>query len=241
MVFRKIYRTFLEPVISFALPALCIFCHLQLPKTRKIVCEKCFDEMELLPDKYRTVLIKEINNPHFEDLFVTYQFAEKFQKLIHLLKYQRALTLAKYFAASLNISLKNQSYDLITCVPLHAMKEKERGYNQSGLLAQHLAPLLKIKFSADLVFRTKNTVSQTTLDREARLSNVQDAFQCKTKLTGKKVLLVDDVITTGSTLNSCALVLKQNGAACVHLAALATPINFLQLNLERGIARLFSV
>lgn len=229
---------FFEPVIALALPALCLFCDKPLPPRRKIICSDCFDQIPTLPNEYREVLKSEIINPYFDELLVVYQFSEWFQKLIHFLKYQRYTTLAEYLAADLARSLENRTYDLICCVPLHPVKEKERGYNQSALLASHVARLQQWPFHPALLKRTKNTVSQTTLHKEERQANVADAFSCTEQLAGKNILLIDDVITTGSTLNACARVLKKCGANIVDAAALATPMDYLQRNLEKETAGL---
>jgi ComF family protein len=129
-------------------------------------------------------------------------------------------------------------------VPLNPVRLKERGYNQSALIAQQLSNITRIPFSVHLLKRLRNTPSQTKLSREQRKENVKGAFAVQGNVEGKRVLLIDDVITTGSTLNECAKVLKQNGAAWVTAAAIATPTDFFQsddvsnLNLQKGLLEL---
>ena len=238
MSFYTKFIDFIEPVIALALPALCLFCDKPLPPRRKIICPDCFDQMPPLPPAYQDVLKAEIIDHYFDEMLVVYQFSETFQKLIHFLKYQRYTTLAQYLAGDLARSVENKVYDLICCVPLHPVKEKERGYNQSALLAGHVARLRQSPFHPTLLKRTKNTVSQTTLHKEQRQANVDDAFSCTEQLAGKSILLIDDVITTGSTLNACARALKEEGAKTVDVAALATPMDYLQRNLEKETANL---
>ena len=240
MKMTKFYDFFIEPVIAFALPAFCVSCESKLKDGRKVICSDCFDQLPVLPEEYIDVLFNEIEHPNFDELYIKYQFAESFQKLIHLFKYQRTLTLAKYFAEAIAPIIKKDHYDYITGIPLNPIKEKERGYNQSALVAQELGNILNIHVENTLITRIKNTPSQTKLNREQRIENMKNAFDCDINLSNKKVILVDDIITTGSTLNECAQVLKKRGAVKVTAVALATPMDILQHNLEKDITDLNS-
>jgi len=240
MNISKFYDFVIEPVIAFALPAFCISCESKLAAGRKIICSDCFNQLPLLPQEYIEVLYKEIEHPYFDNLFIRYQFAELFQKLIHLFKYQRALTLAKYFAAAIAPIIKNDNYSYITGIPLNPIKEKERGYNQSALIAEEIGGQMNIPVDNVLIRRIKNTPSQTKLNREQRIANMQNAFECTKKLEGKHIIIVDDIITTGSTLNACAQVLKNKGVKKITAVALATPMDILQNNLEKEIMNLDS-
>jgi ComF family protein len=107
-------------------------------------------------------------------------------------------------------------------VPLHLSRERERGYNQSALLAKELSRLTGIPLATDLLRRTIDTAPQVTMDDyEQRRSNIAGAFECIGDPSGLNVLLVDDVITTGSTMSACAAPLKSQGAARVWGLALA--------------------
>ena len=99
-------------------------------------------------------------------------------------------------------------------VPLHPEREQKRGYNQSVLLARELGRILNVPVVEDELVRTRNTASQTHLSREERLTNVAGAFACKTqhRFAGKRVTLIDDVATTGATLDASALALLAYGA-----------------------------
>ena len=240
MNISKFYDFFIEPVIAFALPAFCISCESKLKERRKVICPACFNQLPVLPEKYIEVLIKEIEQPHFDSLYIKYQFARQIQKLIHLLKYQHAITLAKYFAERIAPIIKNNHFDYITGIPLNPIKEKERGYNQSALIAKELGKYLNIQVNNTLIKRIKNTPSQTKLNRDQRIENVKNAFECNLNLIDKKIILVDDIITTGSTINECAHVLKKQGAKKVIAVALATPMDILQHNLEKDISELNS-
>lgn len=240
MNISKFYDFFIEPVIAFALPAFCISCESKLENGRKVICPDCFDQLPILSEKYIDVLIKEIGQLYFDDLYIKYQFTEQFQMLIHLLKYQHTLNLSKYFAEGIGLIINKNHYDYITGVPLHPIKEKERGYNQSALIAEELGNHLNLPVNNTLIKRVKNTPSQTKLNRDERIENMKNAFECNLDLIDKKIILVDDIITTGSTLNECAYVLKKQGATKVTAVALATPTDILQHNLEKDMMELNS-
>ncbi len=115
-------------------------------------------------------------------------------------------------------------------VPLHPIRQKERGYNQSrfiskGIIRIHGGNLLELA-----LIRRKNTVSQTNLDRQERQKNVHQAFHIRdgVEVSGKTIVLVDDVITTGATINECARVLKENGVEKVIALAVASPVDLLE-------------
>lgn len=116
--------------------------------------------------------------------------------------------------------------DVIIPVPLHRRRRRERGYNQSALLAQRLGWAIQISVRGDLLRRHRYTTSQTRLNAQQRSLNVQGAFSCAQRdvaktIAGKKVLLIDDVATTGATLRECAQALKDQGARSVWALTLA--------------------
>jgi ComF family protein len=101
-------------------------------------------------------------------------------------------------------------------VPLHVRREKERGYNQSELLAAHVSQGVGVPLLRSALCRVRYTASQARLDTVARRQNVSGAFVCRdARLRGKRVALVDDVCTTGSTLEACSAALKEGGARSV--------------------------
>ena len=234
--FDRLSNTFKDhisnPLLNFVFPAICAVCDNPLEQTEKIICHTCLDSLTPLDQKYIQSLLKEIENPQFDNLFVLFEFDKVFQILIHLLKYQRFMSLAALFANYIEQQVPDR-YSLILGVPLNPIRQKERGYNQSAQIAMHLARQLDSKFSETILERPINTPSQTKLNRSERIKNMQGAFRCTSKLYGQHVLLVDDVITTGSTLNSCAGVLKDAGATEVDIVGLATPAGFFQKNLEQ--------
>ena len=115
----------------------------------------------------------------------------------------------------------NFAADVIIPVPLHAARLTERGYNQSALLARILSREVGVPIDETALVRAKATQQQATLNALERRKNVEDAFACRGNVTSKHVVLVDDVCTTGSTLEACAVALRAAGAASVWAFTLA--------------------
>ncbi len=144
-------------------------------------------------------------------------------RLIHLFKYQKISTLDRPLAGLLLRGLPpNLRFDVAVPVPLFWWKRMQRGFNQSELLARELSRRSGIPFG-DFLRRTRHTPSQTGLSATARRQNVAGAFAVKpgTVLKGQRVLLIDDVLTTGATLAAASRALKQAGAARVTVLTLA--------------------
>jgi len=146
------------------------------------------------------------------------------RELIHLYKYGRIETLWRPLAGFLASALPlEERFDAVTPVPLHWRKKWQRGFNQAELLARAIARRRGIPVLRALT-RTRFTLTQAGLSNRQRRGNVAAAFRCRRSagnLTGKHVLLIDDVMTTGATAAACARVLKQAGAARVVLATVA--------------------
>ena len=135
------------------------------------------------------------------------------RSLIHGLKYGKSADLSEILGSVLvSAAVRNELENFIVVpVPLAKRREKGRGFNQAELLARYLSNKLGAALLKALR-RTRNTASQTELTREQRLLNIKDAFIVQRSVVGDNILLVDDVITTGATLEECAKVLKQAGA-----------------------------
>jgi ComF family protein len=118
--------------------------------------------------------------------------------------------------------LRDISFDLIVPVPLHPARQRERGFNQASLLAKSLSAETSMA-SRPVLQRVRYTTTQTALDRSERMENLHNAFRLRKNadVRGLRVLLIDDVLTTGSTLSECARVLKRAGAISVHAATAA--------------------
>ncbi len=144
------------------------------------------------------------------------------QQAILDFKFRNMPWLADALAAELAPMLP-KGYDLLVPVPLHPKRMRERGYNQSELLVKALSKQIGIDWK-DCLCRVRNTPHQTGMNRAQRLQNLDGAFDLRAKsdVTGKRVILVDDVFTTGTTIRQCAKVLHQHGAIKVLGATLAS-------------------
>jgi ComF family protein len=149
-------------------------------------------------------------------------------ELIHRYKYGRALWLEPFLAELLiqhaSPRLLEEKWDMIVPVPLHPLKQSEREFNQAERLGRRLSVATHLPLRKDLLCRVVQTQTQTLLSRADRTANVQRAFACKTggsSLKGQRVVLVDDVLTTGATTSACAKVLLKHGASevCVWTVA----------------------
>lgn len=137
---------------------------------------------------------------------------------IHRLKYQRDVALAETLAGFLVELFYETGWesDLIVPVPLGLVRRKERGYNQAALIAYPFALAVRIPYSSRALRRTRETSSQVDLGYAQRLENVKGAFWAdRQKVEGKAIFVVDDVTTTGATINACAEALKNSGARVV--------------------------
>src|SRR6476620_472410 len=149
------------------------------------------------------------------------------RQIIHEFKYTRQLHLRHLIARWLRAALDDERlcgprFDVIVPVPLHPARQRERGFNQAGLLGKLLSAQTSIP-AKPMLERIRYTTTQTALDRSERMENLHNAFRLRKNADVRdlRVLLVDDVLTTGSTLNECARILKRAGAFSVHAATAA--------------------
>jgi competence protein ComFC len=146
---------------------------------------------------------------------------------IHRFKYQRALWFENFLADLLVRAaapeLKKDNWDFIVPVPLHPLKLREREFNQAERLAAHLSRATNIPLNAKTLRRVAPTSTQTLLTRDQRATNMKNAFAIRprAKLNGKRIVLLDDVFTTGATTNACARALRDAGAAAVSVWTVA--------------------
>jgi ComF family protein len=154
-------------------------------------------------------------------------FEEPMSTLVQALKYRGVAELADPFARLAALVLvrdfPGERWDVIVPVPLHRVRRRDRGYNQSALIARRLGALTGWPVDERLAVRHRWTQSQTFLSRRQRLTNVEGAFRCPdpARAAGPRILLVDDVHTTGSTINETARALREAGAAEVFALAVA--------------------
>lgn len=191
------------------LPPLCPNCG--RPQASGIVCPSCWQ---------RRTEINGIRSP--------FRFDEVIRKAIHELKYRNLRAISPCLAELLAAYLKSNPLpgEALICVPLHPRRLKERGYNQSSLLARELGRRIDLPVIEDCLIRVKQVQPQVrAVDVEERRRNVADAFVCRDeKVNGRQIILIDDVCTSGATLESCAAALKNKRATSVWGLTLAREI-----------------
>lgn len=156
--------------------------------------------------------------PFFDAAAAVFRYAAPVDRLIQDLKYHKRLALARLLGGYLADQIVTQDGvlpDVIVPVPLHVTRLRERGYNQSLELARVLAKRLSLPLEARTVLRVRATASQTRLSPDARQRNVRDAFRTEADFSGRRVAIVDDVMTSGHTVNALARCLRRAGATGV--------------------------
>ena len=204
--------------LNILFPEYCIHCNICLNYSEPIICSKCVDV------DYNTVSENAYENFYFRNHFYLTVINETFKILIHNLKYQKRSLIGTYFGKKeglilqSNIHFKSTHYDYITPVPLHRLKKHERGYNQAEKISKGLSDILGIR-KEKIIKKVRNTESQTKLSKIERVNNVKKSFKLnkKLQLKNKNILIVDDVFTTGSTVNECAKILRNSGANIVDV------------------------
>lgn len=219
-------------LLQLIYPPICISCRNVYSGYSELkgICPDCLSSIQPVPSKFvKEQILLRLENCFLDNLFVCTGFSETIQSIIHHFKYdkmnQLALQAGKYAHRYVPANFDRLPIDFALPVPLHPFREKERGYNQSKYLAKGFFDSTKIVVDSGLLKRSRNTPSQTALNRKERQHNVLDAFIYTNpqKVKGNSFLLVDDVITTGATLNECARILKEGGATWVAALTLATP------------------
>ena len=185
-------------------------------------------------EKVNPKVLNKLNNKvNSDSVFSLYDFDESspIQQIIHHLKYRGMKRIGIFLGELIGKELEKDShenldeFDYIVPVPLYKTKFRERGYNQSEYLCKGLNNVLNIEIVNDLVNRTRHTRSQTKLTLAERVENVREAFEINKKFRGsivdKKIILVDDVITTGSTLNEVIKELREEKVSIIFIITAA--------------------
>jgi len=190
---------------------------------QNVICPSCGN----LQNSNELCLACQNHPPAYKQVRSVAIYAGAIREAIHSLKYRRNLALGDIFGNYLiNVILINRwEFDLVISVPLSTNRFRERGYNQSNLLALPIALAFKTPFHPGALKRTRQTTSQVNLSGIERQKNLENAFSANPKqVKNKTILLVDDVITTGSTLQECSQTLLKAGAKKVYAITLAKAV-----------------
>ncbi len=219
---------------SFALlfyPNYCCSCGYLLFTSEQHICTKCLYKLpktnfHKTPDNVIAQKFWGKVQVEHATAFYNFQKSLRIQKIMHHLKYRNNTDVGVLLGKLAAIELKDTQFNHVDCIvsiPLHKLREKQRGYNQSDYIAIGLAEGLGKEFVKNALIRNTNTSSQTRKNRFERWKNTENIFDASptANFYGKHILLVDDVITTGSTLESCAIALKKQFDCKVSIFALA--------------------
>lgn len=237
MVFEKkmglvvTLKNFYLDWLDFLFPNFCVLCNQKINRTLFSICENCLDQIELsndydLNEFFHFNLFK---SGIISNYYAKYEFVKdgKFQTAVHYLKYNRKPKIGIQLGIELGKDLLKQNWfkeiDLIIPVPIHRIKKMSRGYNQSDFISKGISLVTGKTFDNRSLKRTRNTPTQTHLHLQERIENVKGAFKVidVNKIKDRTLLIVDDVCTTGSTVNEVALTLLNAGAKKINLATLA--------------------
>lgn len=225
----------LNQFINLLFPKTCCACNETLLVSENIICTSCMVELPKTDIGFSnslSVLDRFMGKTEITAAysFLKYTKGGKAQNLLHHLKYKNrqdiGIFMGQLFGKKL-LELKGfEKPDILVAVPLHKRKKIVRGFNQSDLIAEGLANVLDVPHETEIIFRSKATESQTKKSRIERFDNVDEVFEIRdnSNIVGKKLGLVDDVLTTGATMDVCATALINAGAKEVHIFSLAAAI-----------------
>ncbi len=220
--------------INLLMPVLCPVCGAVLLKNERIICTGCI--YELPRTRYLSYSENPVSRLFWGRIYVEnatalfqYQKGSRFQQLIHELKYKDRQDIGREMGRLLGIELEGSPFtsaDIILPVPLHKKKYRQRGYNQCHPIAEGLSESLGVPWHSGHLIRPSVSLTQTSRSRMDRWSNVDGIFEVKDpgKLCGKHIILVDDVVTTGATLDACATALLSLEKVRVSIVTLAVAL-----------------
>jgi len=214
-------QAFLQGARELIFPDNCLLCRQFLnSRHQRQLCAKCLGSLVFNPAPFA-----------LDQVWPTCLYNETAQKLLHAFKYNSKTSLSKTmvhlmidFIDRHHIPL--QKFDLISPIPLHPVRRRERGYNQSALLSLGLSRHYGVPHSENLLIRQKMTSTQTELGAKQRWTNMEGAFRIQnpTDVEGKSIVLIDDLYTTGATVHSAAETLKAAGAARVGVLTFSVTV-----------------
>jgi ComF family protein len=196
---------------------LCRACAADLPRLQRPLCPRC-----ALPTANGEICGRCLARPpNYDTTLAAYRYDFPLDKLVQSFKYGHRLVLGAYFGRQLATLSMPIAADMIIPLPLHPERLRQRGFNQALELARPVSKAWQVPIDATSCSRSRNTPAQADLPWGERVKNMRGAFNCSADFSGKRIILVDDVMTTGSSLDECARTLKLHGAAEVSLLVVA--------------------
>lgn len=211
-----------QVIVQAFFPMKCPFCGDVVPM-KEMACAKCVEELPKSPNNDKKAYV------YLDEALSGYSYADKIPNCVSRLKYGHrylAELAADLMMDVIGKELKSREFDLVLAVPMHPAKLKKRGYNQAEVLARALAERLGIEYGENVLAKIKNNGIQHFLSATERRKNVQGVYKVVApgEVQERRILLIDDVLTTGSTFNECAYVLKIAGAKWVCGTAFAQAV-----------------
>lgn len=212
-----------EKIIDLIYPQTCGICG---KLNINSLCNKCKFKLEK-EFNFQTECYKDDLNKNFIELNYFFKYENLIRSQIIALKFQEKpyiyQTIAYFFKNMQKYFENLKKYDIMIMIPISKQRRKERGYNQSELLAKEISKNLKVPIIHNVLYKIKNTVPQSTLNKKEREENTKGAYDVINikKLYDKKILIVDDIYTTGNTVNECARILMKNGIRRENIGVLA--------------------
>ncbi len=231
----RVLKTITQAVLDFVYPRFCPVCGLRLSSEEQCLCSYC--AIKLAPYRREPYHAEErlYACPKFQELssLFFYEKGGAVQKIIHSFKYRSHTDLVKFFGLQAKqrdyfAYWQEQNYDLVLAVPISERRRKIRGYNQAFLMAKEIASHLSVAVSEDFVLHRNSSQSQTRLSKYERITNTEGSFYLNAKYAKikppKRVLLVDDVLTTGATLLAIAFLLEELDVEKIDVFTIAVAI-----------------
>lgn len=223
-IFEKV-KTYLECFLDivYPRPGRCNGCGVELKEFHPYrLCQRCICKISIYKENDTILHYSDLKNIAFDACMISCNYEELVREMIHRIKYKDKREVAVTIAAIMSDKIKNESskYDYIISVPISKRKLKKRGYNHIELIALELKEQVRIPISKGLI-RVKDTKPQVLFNGHERWYNVKGCFKCNEDLSGKRILLIDDLITTGATAHFCAEELKIAGASHVTIFSFA--------------------
>jgi ComF family protein len=238
-------KNFLKTILNIFFPNHCLHCEKIINK-EALFCTTCWSRLKFITDPkcricsypFEIELIGKSSSlpcskcikdpPHFDKVITIFRYNEIIKKIISDLKYYDQTFIAKKIAKLLynKIQPELENIDLVTIIPLHRNKLKKRKFNQVALISKEI--IKHKKYIPDLLFRTKETQTQVKLTQKQRVANIKKAFMINRKhqdaIADKTILLIDDVMTTGATIEACAKALKKRKVKKIIVLTLAKTV-----------------
>jgi len=223
-------KTATKPHSQWCFAQDCLLC--SAVSEKELLCDACAADLPHLPQSHCPRCALPVPDgqtcgrclskaPHFDAAKAAYLYDFPLDKLIQSFKYSHRLAVGAYFGWQLAKLTQPLAADLIIPMPLHTDRLRERGFNQALELARPVSAKWRIPIDYTSCQRTRNTPSQADLHWRERVKNVRGAFHCTADFSGKRIILIDDVMTTGASLDECARALKLHGAAEITVLVVA--------------------